>query len=93
MSSLERDINLVLSGWNPIGVDGHIALSEYSDYIKLLISALENGFVEECLTSMLSDMGLEFDADDEFQVAEIKNLASLLKVIHGKSDGCQSKGI
>jgi hypothetical protein len=88
MSRLERDINLILAAWNPIGVDGHVAITEYTSYVKSLISALENDFVEECIRSMLSEMELEFDSSNELLVMEVKNLASLLKTVYKEHCYC-----
>ena len=84
MKKLEKHINLILAGWNPIGVDGHLALSEYSVYIKPLISAIQNNYTEECIKTILSNMGLEFDSSDENHIREVKNLASLFNEVYSE---------
>lgn len=82
MSRLEKDINLILAGWNPIGVDGHLAIKEYSIYVQPLISALKNDFVKDYIRDMLKNMGLEYDTKSDFLESEIQNLESLLKTVY-----------
>jgi len=71
-----------IPAWNPIGVDGHVALTEYKSYVQALVSALENDFVEDCIKSTLLEMELEYDPQNEILLMEIRNLASLLKTVY-----------
>ena len=65
MNKLEKEINTVISTWNPLSVPGDIAQSEYSIYISEIVkSKVDYQSLMPCLKSILANMGIEPDLND-----------------------------
>ena len=74
-TNLRYCINLILSTWNPIGVPGEIALSEYTFYVPRVINSCNN---KERLYKVLQDMLIEMGLKDHGSEEELQNLCALI---------------
>ena len=85
MIGLERDINLVLSGWNPIGVSDGISLIEYQGYVSGIIKALhlnsKEGVVNHLANILSNEMGLPYDPNNDQHLKDLENIALILMVL------------
>lgn len=83
---IQSKINLVLAGWNPIGVTDGISLVEYKSYIPSILKVLDNGdeklIVEHLIKLITDDMGLPFDRNNEGHIDDIANIASVLRLVY-----------
>ena len=82
---INRDINLILAGWNPLNVPGNIAFNEYSIYVNRLITSINENKVLDSLILMLRDMGSDADFENEEILSELLNLKELIISIHNES--------
>jgi hypothetical protein len=82
---INRDINLILAGWNPLNVPGNIAFNEYSIYVNRIITSINENRVLDCLISMLSDMGSDVDFESEVILSELVNLKELIISTYNES--------
>jgi len=82
MKKLVREINLVLAGWNPIGVDGNVAMSEYQGYIGSILTALKENRLLLYLEELLLELGLEYDSTNELQSMEVRNVSEVLENLY-----------
>ncbi len=84
MHFMEEKINLVLAGWNPIPVDAHVALDEYSGYVPSLIEAIKQDRVYDRLFEILTGMGMASEFEDTMAVQELQTLAELLTIVYNQ---------
>lgn len=85
MGKLEHEINLVLSGWNPIGVDGNVAQTEYISYVKRIIDSIDKGGLINCLENILLEMGLPYDRNDAQHFLDVENLSKLITKLYNEN--------
>ncbi|MCA6440922.1 MAG: hypothetical protein ACRCSM_02905 [Sediminibacterium sp.] len=76
MDQLQSKINKALSEWNPIGVPSEIAVSEYVDYIPVIIDCLKkNENMHNCLIDILTvKMGYSYDKNNPTHVKDIQSV-------------------
>jgi hypothetical protein len=80
-NQIERDINRVLSTWNPIEVPANAALSEYRSYVPQIIGAASSrrGLVEVLADILVNCMGLAFDRQEPQHVSELEGVAQAIQ--------------
>ena len=81
MSELQRSINEILTGWNPMEVPEEIVDAEYLDYVDPVIEIGDN---ESELTSYLTGtlvnrMGLDFDETNPDHMNDVKRVVDRIK--------------
>jgi hypothetical protein len=63
MDNLEKKILSIICDWNPIGVDNHIAQSEYASYVPQIRKSMKDReTLMHFLQNMVNIMGLNFDS-------------------------------
>jgi len=91
MKSLSEKINLILAGWNPIGVTEGISLIEYKGYVPNIIKVLQLNSKEAMVNHLekiiTDEMGLLYDRTDNQKLTELENIA--LVFMHLKKESLQ----
>jgi hypothetical protein len=79
MDALDKKILIILCDWNPIGVDVHIAQSEYANYIPQIRKSMIDGqTLMHCLQNMIDRMGLNFDSNNKRHMDDLMLICSKL---------------
>ena len=80
MSTTEKQVNNILSKWNPLDVPELIAEDEYLSYVKDIMAVSNNANdLKFYLIKLLEDvLGLEFDENNEEHQRDIEGVVKEL---------------
>ena len=78
---------MLFRSWNPIGVDSHLAINEYSGYIPMILKVItDQQKLLNCLEEILTNkLGIDFDSNNQNHINDLKMICDKIFQMYQES--------